>query len=276
MLEYTLIFGCIVFVGYLISEKFKTKERNNKQISDTETTKLEPTKAAGREPERIINREIDTNRNYRFDPPRNTLIVNDIPVVGVTFNNPDGVSRQKILRHMKRWETVDIVREPNNEHSSNAIAVVGGMGNIGHIGREYERYFSSLIDSGATVFAKLSAIYGGNDGKNFGAKVELHFKLDTMSCFEEKVVGIKGNNENEEDRSGIASELKTGDLIFLSIDDFDEKERVFVEGALYGNFGKLNARGAKEIYPLIAAEKKTMAFVSNNDLEDFKIYICSW
>lgn len=261
-------------INSVITQELEESSGEEKAISPI---KLEPIQAEGMEPERIVNREIDTDRSYRFNPPLNTLIVNGIPVVGVTFNNPDGVSRQKILSHMIRWEAVDIVREPNNEHSSNAIAIVGGMGKIGHIDREYEHYFSSLIDSGATVLAKLSELYGGNNGKYFGAKVELHFKLlDTMSCYEEKIVGIKGKNENKEDRGEVASELKAGDLVSLSIDDFDEKERVFVEDAVYGNFGKLNASGAREIYPLIASGKRTMAFVSNNHPKDFKIYICSW
>ncbi len=44
-------------------------------------------------------------------------------VVGVTYPNPDGSDRQKIIRKCRPGEALALVHEPNNRHDENAMAV---------------------------------------------------------------------------------------------------------------------------------------------------------
>ena len=44
-----------------------------------------------------------------------------LKVVGVTFNNPDGSSRQDILRHVDKQDIIMLVREPDNQYDKYAV-----------------------------------------------------------------------------------------------------------------------------------------------------------
>ena len=44
-------------------------------------------------------------------------------VVGVTFENADGASRQRIIAKCGIGEDIDLVPEPDNPHDANAVAV---------------------------------------------------------------------------------------------------------------------------------------------------------
>lgn len=214
-----------------------------------------------------------------FTPPANTFIWQNVKIVGVSFNNPDGVSRQKILSHMKKWEVVDIVQEPDNQHDPKAVAIIGGMGTIGYLEKEHSIIVSSMMTEGATVLAKLSGLYGGDDGKKYGAALELHFDLpEHLHYFDVKIVGINGVNEEEMERKWLAEDLKIGEEVFLRAeDDFESSERVFVEKLLDGDFGRLGAKNARIIHPLLAGfQHDYIAIVSDNFTSGLKISICFW
>jgi hypothetical protein len=231
----------------------------------------------GREPDKIVNRINEIKWNVWNKPPENTFILEHLEIVGVTFNNHDCVSRQNILSHMERWEAVDIVRDLTNKHSSSAISVVGGMGVIGHLSEEYAIPLSSLMDKGASAIAKVSGLYGGVNGKHYGAAVEIHFNLlENMFCFDAKVVGIKGDNKEGLARADIAEGLEVGKMVFFDYDDYDEKDRVFVEVAIGGDFGKLSSKEGKKIIQLLREGYRYLAIVS--DVEDGAVYlsVCLW
>lgn len=54
-------------------------------------------------------------------------------VAGVTFANPDGVSRQKIARALQPGDNAWLEHEPDNPYSSEALAVWTDQGQIGYV-----------------------------------------------------------------------------------------------------------------------------------------------
>lgn len=265
-------FGKLFFFG---SGKNKPEQKTSSQPPKKQSFQ-ESEVVEGKEPSQIVNRVNEIKYMAWHAPEPNTLMLNNIKVSGVSFNNPDGVSRQKILSHMRKWEVVDIVREQSNQHDENTIAVISGMGMIGYLDKHSAKTVSSMIEKGTTVLAKLSELYGGKDRKHYGAAVDLHLHLpESIPYFEATVVGKTGTNENEVDRADIARELSNGEIVFLSSEDFDDKERVFVECAMDGNFGRLSAKDAKKIYPLIASHKH-IAVISENSEGGPCVSVCFW
>ena len=230
----------------------------------------------GKEPPEVKNRL----NEIKWDDWNNSSGVNlafkDLKVSGVTFNNPDGVSRQKILSHMEKWEVVDIVREPDNPQDPNALLVMSGMGAIGHIDRHYASMMSPLIAKGAKVLAKLSGLYGGKGGKNYGARVEVHLQLpDSIQHHYAKVVGVRGKNDEGEDRQEVIDDLEIGESVIL-YDSYDTnyKDCVRVECA-NGDFGKLSVRDTKIILPLLEAKYKYLAVLVDKS-DRIIISACFW
>lgn len=96
-------------------------------------------------------------------------------VAGVTANNEDGMSRQKLIAAVCRvGMTVALVREPNNEHDKNAVAVrVEGRaliffsvtGRIGYLPREIAWEVAEHLDRGGGISARVVEITGGTSGK---------------------------------------------------------------------------------------------------------------
>jgi len=75
-----------------------------------------------------------------------------IKLVGVTFNNENGMSRQGILANLSKGNEVTLKREPQNPHDKNAIAVLSSLGQIGYIGRDYAQILSNMIDNEDRLF----------------------------------------------------------------------------------------------------------------------------
>jgi hypothetical protein len=91
---------------------------------------------------------------------------------------------------MKRWETIDLVRDLKNKHDDYAVGVYSGMGQIGYIKQCDNRHFARLIDNGCKTLARLSSLYGGKDGKNYGCALEIHvlFPEDTIMLYDNSVL----------------------------------------------------------------------------------------
>lgn len=69
------------------------------------------TEREGKEPPEIKNRTREISWNAWNKPKDGTIFMESMKITGVTFNNEDGVSRQKILSHMQSGEAVDLIRE---------------------------------------------------------------------------------------------------------------------------------------------------------------------
>ena len=71
-----------------------------------------------------------------------------LKVVGVTFTNEDGVSRQSIIRELAQCDTITIRREPTNRYDTNAIMVLTDKGQVGYIGKDYASILAPMMDAG--------------------------------------------------------------------------------------------------------------------------------
>lgn len=222
--------------------------------------KLSPSED-GLEPPTIINRANEISWNAWNKNTDNLIELKNIVISGTTFNNNDGVSRQKILAKMVRWEAVDIIRDSKNAHDKNAIAVYGGMGQIGFINAASAQQMAPMLDAGFTPLAKLSGLFGGN-GKLFGCAIDVHLHAPQnaikMDC---KIVGISGKDDNGESRAEIAQELDEGDMIDFD-DTYSFSDTITVSGPA-GEFGKLGKKDATKVAELLNNSYKYSAYVSD-------------
>lgn len=87
-----------------------------------------------------------------------------LKVVGVTFNNPDGTSRQEILSKLNTNSLVMLEREPDNKFDKNAVKVVTMFGQVGYIGKDYASILAEMMDAGHSFMATVADvdIYKGN------------------------------------------------------------------------------------------------------------------
>src|SRR4051794_11866836 len=103
-------------------------------------------------------------------------------VVGVTFDNPDGSSRQSLIRQLRRGEAVELVRDVENKYDRYAIAVHTSSGaQLGFLPAGDAR-LADHFDSGGTASATVVAVTGGPGllgrilkflGKPYGCVVEV-------------------------------------------------------------------------------------------------------
>lgn len=97
-----------------------------------------------------------------------------IHVVGESYRNTDGRSRQAILRNTSPGEAVQLVREPHNKHDPDAIAVHVRGGQVGYVGSDYLGWLTPLLDAGKEVQARVHGIRGGSgDRPSFGAVIQI-------------------------------------------------------------------------------------------------------
>lgn len=83
-------------------------------------------------------------------------------VVGVSKKNPDGISRQALIKKLAiEGEPLQLEREPANEFDPNAIAVYIDDFQIGYISSDLARTLAPIMDSGGKVKAEIAEITGG-------------------------------------------------------------------------------------------------------------------
>ena len=83
-------------------------------------------------------------------------------VVGSAHRNTDGTSRQDLIKMCHTGDAIDLRREPDNQHDSNAIAVWAPNGQIGYISRGRAERMASEMDGGKIFHAKISDITSDN------------------------------------------------------------------------------------------------------------------
>lgn len=71
-----------------------------------------------------------------------------LKVVGVTFNNDDGTSRQDIIKGLTISSPLTLRREPTNRFDTNAIAVWASDKQVGYIGKDYASILAPMMDAG--------------------------------------------------------------------------------------------------------------------------------
>ena len=103
-------------------------------------------------------------------PPKRTFTTR---IVGVTHDNLDGTNRQAILRKLSPGDIAALVREPQNPHDANAVAIVDPQfGHFGYVPAHIVVTLASQLDRGMTGFARIKEITGGTRSKrNLGCAV---------------------------------------------------------------------------------------------------------
>jgi hypothetical protein len=219
---------------------------------------------AGRAPTKVINR-VKTIKWNDWNAYEGAMIAfNRVQVSGVTQTNEDGVSRQEILARMKRWETIDLVRDLRNMHDDYAVAVFGGMGQIGYIKAPDNRHFARLLDKGCKTLARMSSLHGGKDGKIYGCALEVHilFPEGTTIIYDAKVVGISGKNEEGDSRAEIAEEVEAGDVATLEADYGKHGDPVVIVDAGLGDIGRISKSNAVQIHPMLMNSRFCFAMIT--------------
>lgn len=94
-------------------------------------------------------------------------------VVGVSHKNTDGTRRQKLVSQCEAGEMLKLVREPDNPHDPNAIAVYSASGQLGYLSAEVAEELAEQMDAGAELGAEVQEVTGGVDGLKFGVNIKL-------------------------------------------------------------------------------------------------------
>lgn len=95
-------------------------------------------------------------------PATKAWIVNG-NVAGVTFKNPDGIPRRRIIERLIECEPLKLIREPWNERDANAIAVRRKDGSqIGYVKSALAKMLAPEMDSGIDASAYVTYV-GGMD-----------------------------------------------------------------------------------------------------------------
>lgn len=81
-----------------------------------------------------------------------------LKVVGVTFANEDGLSRQGIIAALKNDDKIFLRREPINKYDTNAVAVFTEYGQVGYIGKDYSSILAPMMDAGTQLEAKIGEV----------------------------------------------------------------------------------------------------------------------
>lgn len=93
-------------------------------------------------------------------------------IVGVTYKNRDGSSRQNIIKRCSVGELLELIREPKNEHDPNALKICRQNGEqLGYIGAEQAEELAPLMDSGKRVTATISDLTGGVGNESRGVNI---------------------------------------------------------------------------------------------------------
>jgi hypothetical protein len=103
-------------------------------------------------------------------------------IVGVTFDNPDGTSRQRIIeRYCTDGMRLEVCPEPDNPVHRNALGLWvrtrGLFGSktfqVGYLRAELADELRDRIDRGWRIWAHILEVTGGGRGENLGVNIEL-------------------------------------------------------------------------------------------------------
>lgn len=104
-------------------------------------------------------------------------------VAGVSFPNDDGSERQQIIRLCQRGEILELVHEPTNRFSRNAIKVLRQTGQqLGHVPEKWAGHLCDMMDDGWDLSARITGVTGGELGKDFrGVNIAVFYAKPTVT-----------------------------------------------------------------------------------------------
>lgn len=93
-------------------------------------------------------------------------------VVGVTFDN-----RQELICRLECGQSLDLVREKDNQYDEFAIKVCAGKQHLGYLRKDLAKNLAPLLDNNIAYQAIVSQITGGG-GKNYGLNILIQKAAD--------------------------------------------------------------------------------------------------
>lgn len=97
-------------------------------------------------------------------------------IVGESFRNPDGSSRQAELKRCKPGERIELRREPDNPHDADAVAVYSARGvQVGYIASAHAEWIGGQIDRGKPTQAIVECVKGGGKGEKLGLVIRVNY-----------------------------------------------------------------------------------------------------
>jgi hypothetical protein len=104
-------------------------------------------------------------------------------ISGVTFPNPDGTNRQKIIRrYCRAGKPLEVRHEPKNRHDRNALGlwimsraffIFPVWYQVGYVSEDIAEDLKPYRLAGATITARILDVTGGGWFKNYGVNIEL-------------------------------------------------------------------------------------------------------
>jgi len=95
-------------------------------------------------------------------------------VAGVSFEG-----RQDVLAGLRAGDPLSLVRQPDNEHDANAIAVMRGTLHIGFLNKQMARKLAPKFDEGARYRADVTAVTGGG-ARSRGLNIRVYREVETI------------------------------------------------------------------------------------------------
>lgn len=106
-------------------------------------------------------------RSKRYTPDDPRMLVEEFWIRGEAQKNADGTSRQQIINRCRVGEPISLLREPENPHDRNAVAVVTRSGQIGYIAREDAADVARRLEWGEQPECAIARIVGGTRDKPY-------------------------------------------------------------------------------------------------------------
>ena len=116
------------------------------------------------------NQNVHKSSSYKNEEDDEDYKTFELEVVGVIYENDDGVSRQSILEKCDESEDIELKRAPTEKHP-NAIQVMTKYGCIGYISEKDNKPIARLLDRGADVDAAYIIDLWKNKKGNFNCTI---------------------------------------------------------------------------------------------------------
>ena len=103
-----------------------------------------------------------------------SVFVYETKVVGVSKDNEDGTSRQKVIQNeVEEDDKLRLEAEPTNPYDSNAIKVLSKNGNqIGYLNRDIAEKVKPALDNETEIYVTATWV-NGEKMRGVGLRIEL-------------------------------------------------------------------------------------------------------
>ncbi len=128
-------------------------------------------------------------------------------VVGVMFEG-----RQDIVKNISKGDELELVRNRNNEHDKNAIAVFFKDDQAGFLCRELAEKMAPLMDKGDEFLCRVSDVLKNNDGSSYSVLVEIR-RTGNIDDIPEGLYDLSSEKEESIGNTG-----------FADADDYDDDD----------------------------------------------------